>query len=224
MNKSDKNKTGVSANPVMAKQMLAVVDNVPVMATGSAFGDDGVRVDYAKAVPAHERSYGSVPPPEPKLLTNKLGERLAFERTGVRLYEILISKLDALGSFKGGPKREDLQALLNDEHCHFSLVHAAILELGGDPTMVTPAADLVGILASGVLKVMADPRTTLLESLEAVLVAELADTAGWNMLVAIARAAGKKKLAKAFEVAEQTEELHREKVQSWIAAGFKLKL
>jgi rubrerythrin len=219
MNKSDKNQTGVSSNPQMAARMLAIVDDVPPTSTGTPYGDDAVRFDYTQAVEPKHRSYGSVPPPKPQLLTDQLGARLAFERTGVRLYEALISKVDALGSFKGGPDRTQLQALLNDEHCHFSLLHAAILELGGDPTVVTPAADLVGVIASGVLKVITDPRTTVLESLEAILVAELADTAGWNALTAIARKAGKKKLARSFAEAEQTEEKHRALVTAWIAAG-----
>ena len=41
----------------------------------------------------------------PTQFLDKLGERLAFERTGVRLYEALISKHEALGSFAGGPDR-----------------------------------------------------------------------------------------------------------------------
>ncbi len=224
MNRSNKNKTGVSSDPTMAAAMLAAVDEVPPTSTGSRYGDDAVRFAYARAVEPNERSYGTVPPPKPKLLTDKLGERLAFERTGVRLYEALIAKLDALGSYPGGPARAQLEALRNEEHCHFSLVHAAIVELGGDPTAVTPAADLAGVVAGGVLQVIVDPRTTVVESLEAILVAELADNAAWDMLTKIARALGKDELAEAFAKAEQTEQNHEKLVSDWLAAAMKLRL
>jgi hypothetical protein len=49
---------------------------------------------------------------KPTLLLDKLGERLAFERSGTRLYEALVSKHDAFGSFSGGPSREDLEHVL----------------------------------------------------------------------------------------------------------------
>lgn len=215
----DKNKTGISSNPKMAKAMLAAVDDFPPTSTGTRFGDDAVRIAYAKSVEPDDRGYGSIPGPEPKLLSDKLGERLAFERSGVRLYEILISKREALGGFQGGPSRKDLLEILNEEHCHASLVHDAIVKLGGDPTAVTPSADLVGVVAGGVLQVLADARTTLVQGLEAILVAELADNAGWELLIELARKAKLGDLVKSFEQAKQTEAQHRAKVEAWIAAA-----
>jgi hypothetical protein len=43
------------------------------------------------------------------LLVDKLGERLAFERSGTRLYETLLSKFDSYGPFEGGPERAELE-------------------------------------------------------------------------------------------------------------------
>ncbi|HLT39222.1 MAG TPA: ferritin-like domain-containing protein [Enhygromyxa sp.] len=217
----DKNKTGVSSNPKMAKAMRDAVAEFPPTSTGTRHGDEAVRIGYAREVEPGSLGYGSVPGPEPKLLSDKLGERLAFERSGVRLYETLISKLEAFGGYQGGPTRADLLQILNEEHCHASLVHDAILELGGDPTAVTPAADLVGVIAGGVVQVVTDPRTTLVQCLEAILVAELADNAGWELLIAIARKAGKNELAKSFELAKQTEEQHRAKIEAWLAAALR---
>jgi hypothetical protein len=64
-----------------------------------------------------------------------------------------------------------------------------------------------------------DPRTTLLQSLEAILVAELADNACWEALVELAQGAGEDALVRQFEQARTTEQKHLEKVQTWLAAG-----
>src|SRR5581483_12385247 len=43
---------------------------------------------------------------QPTLLMDKLGERLVFEIAGSRLYEALVSKHEAYGSFRGGPSEQ----------------------------------------------------------------------------------------------------------------------
>ena len=40
-------------------------------------------------------------------LSGQQGERLAFEGSGTRLYEALVLKDDAFGSFAGGPSKAD---------------------------------------------------------------------------------------------------------------------
>src|SRR5687768_8297078 len=121
---------------------------------------------------------------------DKLGERLAFERTGTRLYEALVSKHEAFGSFPGGPSRDDLEHIRHEEFQHFTLLQSVITQYGGDPTAVTPSADLHATAAHGIQMVLVDPRTTLLQSLEAMLLAELADNACWETLIALAQRAG----------------------------------
>jgi hypothetical protein len=149
---------------------------------------------------------------------DKLGERLAFERMGTRLYEALASKYDAYGGFDGGPERDDLVHVLLEEHRHFQLVHEAIESLGGDPAMVTPSANLHAVIGKGVSAALLDPRTTFGEGLEAILVAELADNACWENLIPLARACDRDDLAGRFEEALATEQEHLEKVQTWLAA------
>jgi hypothetical protein len=83
-------------------------------------------------------------------LIDKLGERLAFERTGTRLYEALVSKHEAYGSLAGGPTAADLQHILAEEHRHFELRRAAVARLGGDPTAVTPSANLHATACKGI--------------------------------------------------------------------------
>lgn len=213
------NKTGIETRPAQAAAMAGAVAEFPPTSTGSKFASEAVRIDYARNVPAPYVGLGTVPGPEPTLLFDKLGERLAFERTGVRLYQKLIAKVEAFGEYAGGPTRDELLVLLNEEHSHMALLKVAIEQLDGDPTAMTPAADVVGTIAHGVVQVLSDPRTTVVQSLDAMLVAELADGAGWNVLVELVRKAGHEDLAKAFEVAEQNEAQHRVKVLAWLAAA-----
>ena len=63
-------------------------------------------------------------------------------------------------------------------HNYFQLVCEAIEQLGGDPTAMTPCADLVGVQSMGLWQSVSDPRTTLAQCLNTMLVAELADHAG----------------------------------------------
>jgi ferritin-like metal-binding protein YciE len=156
---------------------------------------------------------------KPTLWMDKLGERLAFERTGTRLYEALVSKYEAFGSFDGGPSQADLEHVLQEEYRHFTLLQSVIERHGGDPTAVTPSADLQATASHGVMQVIVDPRTTLLQSLEAILIAELADNACWEALIALAQEAGEDTLVTPFEQALLTEQEHLMKVQAWLAAG-----
>jgi len=150
------------------------------------------------------------------LLMEKLGERLIFERAGARLYEALLSKLDAYGSFEGGPERDDLEEIRSEEHEHFLMVREAITDLGGDPAQPTPSASLAELTTRGVQAVIQNPRVDLRQSLEAILVVELTDSAGWDLLISIAESVGRIPLAESFKKALQSEAEHVEKVQTWI--------
>jgi rubrerythrin len=154
---------------------------------------------------------------ETTLLLDKLGERLAFERTGTRLYETLLEKVAADG-FEGGPSRADLEHIRDEEAAHFHMLHAKLVELDGDPTAVTPSADLAAVTSMGVVAVVSDARTSLAESLEAILVAELADRDGWARLVELAEESGQDELARAGREAERVEEEHLAKVRGWLSA------
>jgi rubrerythrin len=226
------NLTGMAAAPQRGQEMLTGMDEFPPTSQGSAQEVAQVRIAYAKMA----EPLGSVPLPagfkdtmqtavkavkgeSPMLLMDKLGERLAFERTGTRLYEALVSKYDAFGGFAGGPSREDLEHVRQEEYRHFTLLQSAIEQLGGDPTAVTPSADLQATASHGIKQVIVDPRTTLLQSLEALLVAELADNACWEALVELAQGAGEDALVRQFERARATEQEHLQKVRAWLAAG-----
>ncbi|WPU63875.1 ferritin-like domain-containing protein [Peredibacter starrii] len=154
--------------------------------------------------------------PSKTLLMDKLGERLAFERSGVRLYEALLSK------YHGSPNKEILPPLEQLEHFyeaelnHFTLVSDVILELGGDPTAVTPSADVTGVASCGWVQVIADPRTTFMQSLEVIHMAELVDNACWELLIELARNNNLEQIASSFEEALEEEREHLENVTNWL--------
>ena len=91
--------------------------------------------------------------------------------------------------------------------------------LGGDPTELTPSANVQLTASHGVGQVLVDPRTNLLQSLEAILMAELADNECWETLTGLAHMAGQEEVAERCEEALLTEQEHLEKVRSWLAAG-----
>jgi rubrerythrin len=226
------NRTGTAVAPQRIQEMLSGMEEFPPSSHGGPQDTAQVRIAYAQEA----EPLGSVPPPaslkgtvqtavkavmgeKPMLFMDKLGERLAFERTGTRLYEALVSKYDAFGSFTGGPSREDLEHVLQEEYRHFTMLQSAIVQLGGDPTAVTPSANLHATATLGINKVIVDPRTTLLQSLEAILVVELTDNACWEALIELAEGAGEDDLVKQFGGARVTEQEHLQKVQAWVAAG-----
>jgi hypothetical protein len=208
------------------------MEEFPPTSEGSAQDIAMVRIAYAKEA----EPLGSMPLPagmknkaktamkavmgaKPTLLMDKLGERLAFERSGTRLYAALVSKHTAFGGFTGGPRKGDLEEILQEEYGHFTMLSSTIEQLGGDPTAVTPSANLHATASQGIVQVIVDPRTTLLQSLEAILLAELADNACWEALIALAQQAGEDTLVKPFEQALVTEQEHLVKVHTWLAAG-----
>jgi rubrerythrin len=172
----------------------------------------------------HSAAAGSMPPSTdeeelaPALLLDKLGERLAFERTGVRLYDGALLELDASGGFYDGPSHEDLEHIRAQELEHFGLLEEAIGELGGDPTAVTPSANLVATETEGVVGVIADPRAGLPELLHALLVAELTDNAGWEQLIDVCRRSGQRDWAKQFSRCCREEVEHLESLRTWLLA------
>lgn len=176
-----------------------------------------VRIRYARSGMPH----GTMPDVEPDLalLVDMLGARLAFERSGVRLYDALISKLDAYGSFDGGPTRRDLEHIREEEHRHMLMLEQLMRDIGADPTAFTPCANREIVSSKGIADVLLDPRTSLLDGLESIVVAELADHEQWMGLVEATRDMGRQDLARMFVRNQTTEEEHLVKVRRWISAG-----
>ena len=149
------------------------------------------------------------------VLLDKLGERLAFERTATRLYDALITKCEVMPDASFGMTVAELQEIRDDEARHFLQVAEAIDSMGGDPTSQTPSADLAGVESMGLVQVLYDPRTTVAQCLHALLTAELADQAGWEILIALAEEHGQYDMVSSFSMAQQEELGHLLMIQSW---------
>jgi hypothetical protein len=160
---------------------------------------------------------GSLPAAESEkqaILLNKLGARLNFERESTRLYQTLMQKHAALSSVF--PNYYDLERIGNQEWDHFGMLQDTILGLGGDPTMLTPAASVVSQASSGIHKVIQDPRTSLGQCFEAILTAELLDNASWEMLITLTRELHQDHLVNRFHDALREEQDHLATVRDWV--------
>jgi rubrerythrin len=221
------NRTGVQMSPIDTKAMLKDDGSVR-----GEEGDESALVDMRSSYIADAEGVGSIPLPgtvsgalsmgvqmlkgdSPQILLDKLGERLAFERTGARLYDALITKCEVMLDGDISMTIEDLMAIRSDEARHFLLLADAIEKLGGDPTSQTPSADLVGVESMGLVQVLNDPRTSLAQSLHALVTAELADKSGWETLIALADEHELTDMVNDFTLALNDEREHLALVQTW---------
>jgi ferritin-like protein len=221
------NRTGVQMSPLDTKAMLKDEGE-----SHGEEGDESALVDVRSSYIADAEGLGSIPLPgsvtgavtmgvqmlkgeSPQILLDKLGERLAFERTGARLYDALITKCEVMLEGDISMSIEDLQSIRADEARHFLLLADAIESLGGDPTSQTPSADLVGVESMGLVQVLNDPRTSLAQSLHAIVTAELADKSGWETLIALADEHDLTDMVNDFTLALNEEREHLALVQTW---------
>lgn len=211
------NRTGVQMSPIATGAMLDS-DNAPIR---GAPGDGRALLNAREAYIADADGIGSLPAPgtlagdRPRILLDKLGERLAFERTGTRLYDALLAKCDVVPGGPAGMTRARVADIRRDEARHFLLLKDAIESLGGDPTAQTPSADVTGVESQGLVQVLNDPRTSLAQSLHALLTVELTDRAGWETLIALAGEADQDDLVAGFTLALEDEHRHLVLVQGW---------
>jgi hypothetical protein len=245
------NRTGAAVSPKEVDLMLKAVDELSPLRPINTLQMDVERQTYI----ADADSIGSISPaqasgkirsrksgPQPQNLSvflDKLGERIAFERTGTRLYTALITKylasvnagLDALPPAEldsDAPASastraqetpgETLDRIRAEELGHFHLLCDCVASLGGDPTSQTPCADVTAAASIGLMQVVTDPRTTLAQCLNAMMTAELTDNAGWELLAQLAEDAGQEEMARTFLQALQTEQRHLEIIRTWLQA------
>ena len=248
------NRTGAKMSPLDTRAMATQADEASPAVAILTPEMDATRLAYASGAEA----VGSVPPPlslkgvakagmavlqggAPSVFVDKLGERLAFERSGTRLYEALIIKYQAAQqagkeilppaaeALKGLPgvdvllevleedALETLTRIRNEELAHFHLLCDCMLRMGGDPTAMTPCADVAGVATAGILQVVTDPRTTLAQALTAILSAEVTDQVGWELLEALAKEVGQPDLATSFHGALEQEQEHVAIIRSWVS-------
>jgi ferritin-like metal-binding protein YciE len=222
-----RNRTGVQTSPQLSKEMNDLVQ--PVSAeTADASPLNEVRLLYIREADP----LGSIPPPatikgavktaakllqgeRPQAFIDKLAERLAYERSGTRLYDAVIAKFMAHEGELQSASLQEVTEIRNEEASHAALIRTCLEQLGADPTAQTPSADLVGVATAGFLQAAADPRTTLAQTLQVALAAELVDVASWEMLISLAEQMGQDGMVERFRKALDHETEHVAKVRGW---------
>lgn len=220
------NRTGVEMSPIDVQELLVGART----AQPSSEGDERALARYRATYFEQAEPIGTVPLPgtikgaaqsglkklggkKPEVLIDKLGERLAFERTGTRLYDALLSKCEIRSEEAAGLPIDQLREFRDEEARHFGLVWDAMKSLGADPTAQTPCADTSGVASMGLGQIVTDPRTSVAQSLHAVQLAELADHDGWQLLIALAQEMGLDEIAGQFRRALAEEERHLETIR-----------
>ena len=232
------NKTGMDMSPIDSKKMIAGAEEMIANLHPGSTSLLGFRQSYLE----NTEALGSVPLPgtvkgvvkstlkmvtgkHPEVFINKLGERLAYERSGVRIYEQLIAKCQYASEQDMAAIEIPIETLLqfrDEEAAHFDLLESCLKELGADPTAQTPDADAVAVGASGLMKVVADPRTSISQTLLAMLSLELADNDAWDLLIKLAADMGLNKMAEEFRVALHQEDVHLEQVREWYESSVRI--
>ena len=225
------NKTGIDMSPVLSKEMIEASEKM-------ALNGENIEADmmlFEQFYLDNDDPLGSVPMPgtvkgavkstmkmmtghHPEVFINKLGERLAYERSGVRIYEQLIMKCEhAQANGLPGLKipLATLQEFHHQEAEHFQMLVGCMKKLGADPTAQTPDADASGVAAMGQMKVIMDPRTSISQALEAMLSLELTDNAAWELLIKLAEDMDLPDMAEQFEHALAQEDKHLIQVKQW---------
>ena len=226
-----KNRTGMKASPVHARELLEVRElqqEVPAPELDAV----ALRASYL----AEADVVGSMPPPptlkgmagsamkaltgrKMHVLLDKIAERAAFERTGTRLYDMMLQKVAVAPELPAGMTIEGVQEIRDEERAHFQLLAAAIESLGGDPTAMTPCANVTGVQGMGLVQAMGEPRLTIAQALSTLLAAEVIDNASWELLIELAQQFGMDELVEQFTEALAAEQRHEVTVRQWLATA-----
>jgi ferritin-like metal-binding protein YciE len=244
------NRTGTAIAPERTQAMLAATNQLTTPQPIDTSASDAQHIVYI----SESEALGSIPPPpsvkgmvqsgiaklkgsNPSIFMDKIGERIAFERGGVRLYDALITKFQAISQTEGDVLQSQITAdsskdpmasamategtaqtlmrIRSDELAHFKMLCEVMEQLGGDPTAQTPCADVIATSSMGLIQVVTDPRTTLAQSMSAILTAELTDNAGWELLIELAEDAGQTDISARFSTALSQEQDHLITVTNW---------
>ena len=134
-----------------------------------------------------------------------LNERLAFERAGVKLYDKILERM------KSDPQVarmiDQMREHREQEKEHEEWLEEQIRALGGDARTPSEKSILVQAESQGIEHVIErDP--SLPHDFHALLTAELADNAGWDLLVQLADEVGDRDAKKEFKKRLHEEEEH----------------
>ncbi|HEX3183197.1 MAG TPA: ferritin-like domain-containing protein [Pyrinomonadaceae bacterium] len=220
------NRTGMQTSPELAEELVEGAASASPSSEGGVeviaesrvyYISEGFPLGSMPTMPVSEEADADEDEATMAVLLDKLSERLAFERMGVRLYEALLNKVETLGETSPGPTLEEIRHIGTEELDHFLMLNETITELGGDPTVESPSADIAAVASMGIMQVLTDPRSSVPQCLQALLTAELTDNAGWELLIEMASTIGYDDMRERFETALAHEEEHLQNVRDWLS-------
>lgn len=223
------NHTGIQMSPFDSSAQEEAIQEFQPAIKGDPDDFDEVHREYAReadrlgTIPLPgtmkgmvKTAAGKITGRHPEVLVDKLGERMAYERSGVRLYQAFIAKVEATDEPMAEKLLEDLRHIRSEEDEHFRLLWQTLHGMGADPTAVTPCAEAAAMQAMGIVQVLTEPRTTIGQCLNALQTVELADNAAWELLISLARACGKDDIADSFDRPLQNEKDHEAMIRGWV--------
>jgi hypothetical protein len=222
------NRSGIDMSPQGAEDMAQAVREFPP----SSQGGEQTVADYRSTYLTEADPIGTVPMPatlkgavktgmqklmgrHAEVLIDKLSGRLAFERTGTRLYDGLIGKFMVRKDEASMLPMDQLQQFRAEEAAHIGVCWDALRQLGADPTSVTPMADMNAVASIGLFQIISDPRMTVSQSLHAIHMAELADNDGWQLLITVAQQLGQDDMVMQLRQALADEDRHLAALRQW---------
>ena len=134
-----------------------------------------------------------------------LNERLTFERSGVKLYDKILERMRT--DPQAARMVEQMQEHRDEEKEHEEWLEEQIRALGGDARSPSERSILVRAESQGIEHVI-ERDAQLPHDFHALLVAELADNAGWDLLVQLADEVGDRDAKKEFKKRLHEEEEH----------------
>ncbi len=137
-----------------------------------------------------------------------LCERLAFERSGVKLYDKILTEMKASQNPQITKMLEPMQEHRDQEKEHEEWLEAQIRSLGADDKKPTEMSRLVTKESQGIEEVVLKGTGQIAHLFHALLAAELVDNAGWDLLVQLADEADDSKARREFKKRLHEEEEH----------------
>jgi len=134
-----------------------------------------------------------------------LNERLTFERSGVKLYDKILERMRT--DPQAALMMEQMQEHRDEEKEHEEWLEKQIRALGGDARSPSEKSILVRAESQGIEHVI-ERDAQLPHDFHALLIAELADNAGWDLLVQLADEVGDRDAKKEFKKRLHEEEEH----------------
>jgi bacterioferritin (cytochrome b1) len=141
-------------------------------------------------------------------VVNVLLARLNFERTGVKLYDSIIDKLSLRNDEDAQRVLSTLQEHRDEEKEHEEWLEEQVRSLGGDAHGSSDLSELETRESKGIEEIIIDGDNDIMHNFHALLAAELADNAGWDLLVQLADEAGDREARRQFKKRLHEEEEH----------------